>query len=64
MCSSAPKPKPPKPAPVQPPVAPPVAPEVKIGAQDGGVTKRRKISRSDLKTPTGSSSKPTSGLGV
>lgn len=63
MCSSKPKPpKPPKPAPVQPPIAPPVAPEVKVGATETGTTKRKKISRSDLKSSSGSPS--SSGLGV
>ncbi len=63
MCSSKPKPpKPPKPAPVQPPVAPPVAPEVKVGASGQSTTKRKKISRSDLGSP--SSSAGSSGLGV
>jgi hypothetical protein len=62
MCKSTPKPKPPKPAPVQPPVAPPVAPEVKVGSTSGTATKRKKISRSDLGSP--SSSAGSSGLGV
>ena len=62
MCGSTPKPKPPKPAPVQPPVAPPVAPEVKIGADTGTAKKRKKISRSDLGSP--SSSAGSTGLGV
>lgn len=64
MCSSTPKPKPPPPPPpVQPPVAPPTAPEVRVGAKEGGVSKRKKISRSDLRSnATGSSS--ASGLGV
>jgi len=63
MCPSTPKPKPPKPAPVQPPVAPPVAPEVRVGAQES-VSKRKKISRSDLRTPAQDSSKPQAGLGT
>lgn len=64
MCSSAPKPKPPPPPPVQPPVAPPVAPEVKVGAQDSGVTRRKKISRSDLRGPSNGSASTSSGLGT
>ena len=61
MCSSKPKPPPPPP-PIQPPVAPPVAPEVRVGAETGGSTKRKKVSRTDLRSPVGSGSK--TGLGA
>ena len=64
MCPSTPKPpKPEPPAPIQPPVAPPKAPEVRVGADRTTSSRRRKISRSDLKNSTGSQSS-ASGLGA
>ena len=61
MCSSKPKPPAPPPPP-QPPALPPEAPEVKIGADTGGSSKRKKVSRSTLANPSVAGSTKT-GLG-
>ena len=62
MCSSKPKPPPPPPPP-QPPALPPTAPEINIGAETGGTSKRKKVSRSSLRSPAQKDSSPSSGLG-
>lgn len=64
MCGGGDKPKP-KPAPVAlpPPVVEDEAPEVSIGNTEEGSKKRKRLSRSDLKTKA-SGGQAKSGLGV
>jgi hypothetical protein len=69
MCTggSAPKPKPRpviQPEPVQPPSVAESVADVKIGSEEGGTSRRKKVTRSSLRqnASTGSAS-PGSGLG-
>ena len=62
MCGGGSAPKPVQPPPAQPPPIIEAAPEVAVGNQSEGVSKRKKIGRSQLRQTPSTGASP-SGLG-